>query len=104
VVDGQNGDKFRDALPSYIYINEIPASFQPKKAKYKARVLEYFRRTQNLDPDDWVLHLDEEAEIDGDVIRVCLDFIERGTAHVGMVLPLSFFLFHVHYMSWLINE
>lgn len=95
MVDGQNGDKFRDALPSYIHVNEVPTSFRPTKAKYKARVLEYFRRTQNLGPSDWVLHLDEEAEIDGDVIRVCLDFIERGTAHVGMVFLLLLLLFSV---------
>lgn len=88
VVDGENGGRFRDVLPSYVHVDEVPRSFRPANARYKARVLEYFRRSQNLGNDDWVLHLDEEAEVDGDVIRGCLDFIERGTAHVGMVYSL----------------
>lgn len=84
LADG-HGDNFRRALPSFIEINTVPESFQPQKATYKARALEYFRLEQNLSKDDWVLHLDEESEIDEFVIKTCLDFIERGDDDIGMV-------------------
>lgn len=86
LVDGGNGLKFKEALPSYIHIDDVPDSFKPKNAKYKARALEFFRQKHNLTKNDWVLHLDEESEIDEYVIETCLDFIERGTAQVGMVM------------------
>ncbi|PYH80084.1 hypothetical protein BO82DRAFT_419015, partial [Aspergillus uvarum CBS 121591] len=33
---------------------------------------------------DWVLHLDEETEITEEVLRACVDFIERGAEDIGM--------------------
>ncbi|KAL4878172.1 glycosyl transferase family group 2-domain-containing protein [Aspergillus karnatakaensis] len=84
LVDSGNGSKFEGHLPSYINIDDVPDSFEVKNAKYKARALEFFRRKHNLTKEDWVLHLDEESEIDDYVIETCLDFIERGNAQVGM--------------------
>ncbi|KAL4805108.1 glycosyltransferase family 2 protein [Aspergillus unguis] len=84
VADGESGPRFEGALPSYVHIDNVPNSFQSKKAKYKARALEYFRQTQALTKDDWVLHLDEESEADAYAIQSCLDFIERGTGDVAI--------------------
>lgn len=87
LIDGPNVAEFRRALPSFVEVKAVPRSFRPTHARYKARVLEYFRRQQELTEDDWVLHLDEESELDEYAIKTCLDFIERGTEHVGIVRP-----------------
>ncbi|KAL4899973.1 hypothetical protein BDW74DRAFT_188840 [Aspergillus multicolor] len=84
VVDGENGHIFKGALPAYIHIDDVPNAFEPKQAKYKARVLEFFRQKWSLGKDDWVLHLDEESEIDEYALQTCLDFIERGQGDIGM--------------------
>lgn len=55
------------------------------KAKYKARAQEYFRLKYKSSKEDWVLHLDEESQVDDRVLEITLDFIERGTADLGMV-------------------
>ena len=88
-MDDVKGPSFRQALPSFIHVCEVPSDFVTKRAKYKARALEYFRQYANLDHDDWVLHLDEESNIDEKVIKACFDFIERGNEHIGMVMTLS---------------
>lgn len=67
----------------------VPEGFVSGKARYKARALEYFRESQVLTKEDWVLHLDEECIIDDHVIQACLDFIERGTDDIGMVSVLA---------------
>jgi hypothetical protein len=77
--------KLKMGLPKFVDIIVVPPNFQPPKAKYKARALEYARVAMNLGPDDWVLHLDEETQIDDFAVRTCLDFVERGDRHIGMV-------------------
>lgn len=77
--------QFRQALPSFIQIVVVPSAFTPSKAKYKARALEFYRRSQNLTSRDWVLHLDEESLIDGDTMTSCLDFIQRSDLDIAMV-------------------
>jgi hypothetical protein len=58
-----------------------------KKAKYKARAQEHFRLKYKFSKEDWVLHLDEESEMDDRALQTTLDFIQRGTADLGMVRP-----------------
>ncbi|KAL3470109.1 glycosyl transferase family group 2-domain-containing protein [Aspergillus californicus] len=84
VVDGGSEHVFDKSLPSYVHLDYVPVSFKPQRAMYKARALEFFRRKHKLTPLDWVLHLDEESEINQEVITACLDFIERGDADIGM--------------------
>ncbi|KIW17395.1 hypothetical protein PV08_04589 [Exophiala spinifera] len=84
VVDNVNDAIFRKTLSSFVNVVSIPSSFVTKRAKYKARALEYFRREQNFSKGDWVLHLDEESLIDEYVIQECLNFIERGNGDIGM--------------------
>ncbi|KAJ5807840.1 hypothetical protein N7474_009109 [Penicillium riverlandense] len=79
-----NTEKFREELAPYIKVDQVPRVVETKKAMYKARALEYFRQKQRLTRDDWVLHLDEESQIDESVIKTCLDFIERGHADFGI--------------------
>ena len=59
----------------------VPNSFQPPKAKYKARALEYFRHRKEFNQDTWILHLDEETSIDEHSILSCFDFIERNVEY-----------------------
>jgi hypothetical protein len=60
-------------IPKFVGVILVPQNYQPPKAKYKARALEYARIVMNLGSEDWVLHLDEETQIDGFAIRTCLD-------------------------------
>ncbi|PYI04605.1 hypothetical protein BO78DRAFT_166604 [Aspergillus sclerotiicarbonarius CBS 121057] len=83
LVDNDNGDEFRQQLPSYITVDQVPKHVPSKRALYKARALEHFRQKYKLSKEDWVLHLDEESEIDEHVMVTSLDFIERGTALFG---------------------
>jgi hypothetical protein len=78
-------------IPDFVEILFVPPSFKPPKALYKARALEYARLGHSLGPEDWVLHLDEETTIDAYAVKACLNFIERGDCHFGMVSTLSFF-------------
>lgn len=78
-------DNFQAALPDFVNVVNVPASFQPAHAKYKGWALEWCRLHWKLSELDWVLHLDEETEIDEYLVQACLDFIERGTEDVGMV-------------------
>jgi hypothetical protein len=55
----------------------VPADFQPRHARYKARALEYFRQQQRFGPGDWVLHLDEESVLDAHGLQACIDYCER---------------------------
>ncbi|RAL11822.1 glycosyltransferase family 2 protein [Aspergillus homomorphus CBS 101889] len=83
VVDSAH-NPFRDLLPSWVEQLQVPPSFQAERATHKARVLEWYRRHSNLTERDWVLHLDEETEIDDYLMQACLDFIERGSDDIGM--------------------
>ncbi len=60
-----------------VEVVQVPKSFRPEKAMYKARALEYFRRMKAFGDEDWVLHLDEETAVDDHCVLTCLDFIER---------------------------
>ncbi|OQD82740.1 hypothetical protein PENANT_c020G03800 [Penicillium antarcticum] len=83
LVDSENSDSFSQ-LPSYIKVDQVPKDVPVKKAKYKARAQEYFRLKYKFSKEDWVLHLDEESEMDDRALQTTLDFIERGTADLGM--------------------
>ncbi|CRL30484.1 unnamed protein product [Penicillium camemberti] len=78
------GTNVQAALPDFVNVVNVPASFQPAHAKYKGWALEWCRLHWKLSELDWVLHLDEETEIDEYLVQACLDFIERGTEDVGM--------------------
>ena len=67
----------RDLLPATVFLEGVPLSFKPSKARSKARKLEWFRISHELKCDDWVLHIDEEGSIDDHTIEMCYDFIER---------------------------
>ena len=54
-----------------------PPTFRPKRALYKARALEWFRKSIALHDDDWVLHLDEETVVDEHNIKACFAFAEQ---------------------------
>lgn len=85
VVLDSNTDPFQGILPSFVDILPVPQSFQPKFARYKGRALEWCRQHWKLSKSDWILHLDEETQIDEYLVKTCLDFIERGTEDFGMV-------------------
>lgn len=85
VLDGGSELAKRYHLPSFVHINEVPDSYKPSRAMYKARALEYFRRHVCLEEKDWVLHLDEETQLDAYAIKAVLDFIERGDRQIAMV-------------------
>jgi hypothetical protein len=64
--------------PNYIAnINcfTCPLTFKTKNSMYKARALEWYRRTIRYTQYDWVLHLDEESVIDEESLKRVLDFI-----------------------------
>ncbi|KAI4112860.1 MAG: hypothetical protein LQ345_006055, partial [Seirophora villosa] len=84
VLDADTKLGWSDEVPPFINVNWVPKSFRPRLALYKARALEFFRRNVHLEEDDWVLHLDEETQLDSYAINAVLDFIERGDEHVGM--------------------
>jgi hypothetical protein len=54
-----------------------PTTFQSKlgRARYKARVLEFFESEMPLTDCDWVLHMDEETTMDALSFKACFDFI-----------------------------
>lgn len=84
VIDSPH-NPFVGILPSWVEQLQVPSSFQAKHATHKARVLEWYRQNTDLTDQDWILHLDEETEIDEYLLNTCLDFIERGSEDVGMV-------------------
>lgn len=75
----------RLSVSSFLKVVQVPSTFKTVQAKYKARALEYFRQSQRLTDQDWILHLDEESKIDYAVVKSCIDFIERGHEDIGMV-------------------
>ncbi|RAH68773.1 glycosyltransferase family 2 protein [Aspergillus aculeatinus CBS 121060] len=83
VVDSAH-NPFTTLLPTWVEQLQCPPSFQAARATHKARVLEWYRRHSSLTDRDWVLHLDEETEIDDYLMQACLDFIERGSDDIGM--------------------
>ena len=85
VLDGGSELTKNDNIPQFVQTNEVPTSYKPKYALYKARALEYFRRSVCLQEDDWVLHLDEETQIDAYAIKAVVEFIERSDKLLAMV-------------------
>ncbi|CAI7642569.1 unnamed protein product [Penicillium crustosum] len=67
---------------SYIIVDQVPKNFSVEKTKYKARAQEYFRLKYKFSKED--LHLDKESEMDDRALQTTLDFIERGTAELGV--------------------
>ncbi|KAF7590859.1 hypothetical protein BBP40_002273 [Aspergillus hancockii] len=84
LVDCNDSGDLYTLLPSYVTLDEVPDFVPVKRARFKARALEHFRQKYKFSKEDWILHLDEESEIDDRVMRTTLDFIERGTADFGM--------------------
>jgi len=85
ILDQSPLPELENSIPNFVNVILVPPSFKPPKAMYKARALEYGRIAMNLGPEDWVLHLDEETQVDAFAVRACLDFVERGNRHFGMV-------------------
>ena len=72
-----------------VRVEAAPTHFNPPKAKYKARNLEYCRKILKLQDNDWVLHLDEDSLIDINSLRACVDFIECERYEFGQVSTLG---------------
>ncbi|KAK4995386.1 hypothetical protein LTR66_004779 [Elasticomyces elasticus] len=83
VVDSGSDISWHENAPACAKFHIVPTDWHPPLARYKARALEYFRLDIALSNDDWVLHLDEETQVDHFGLRTCLDFIEAGTLHIG---------------------
>jgi len=48
----------------------VPPDYQPPKgARYKARALHYALSASPAQPQDWIIHLDEETRFNGDTVR-----------------------------------
>lgn len=75
IVDQELREELKRKVPDFVELLLVPRKFSPPKAKYKARALEYARIAQQLNSHDWVLHLDEETQIDEFAVKTCLDFI-----------------------------
>jgi hypothetical protein len=69
------------AVENIAKVIATPESFRPFKAMYKARALEWFRRSAELADNDWILHLDEETVIDEHTLEACIHFAERQDAY-----------------------
>ena len=96
MVDRSPSPTLAKGVPDFVNVILVPGNFQPPKAKYKARALEYARMTMELRSEDWVLHLDEETQVDAFAARTCLDFVERGDRDFGMVSSISIHLVESH--------
>ncbi|KAJ5443926.1 uncharacterized protein N7458_007798 [Penicillium daleae] len=63
-----------DLIPSFVNVVQVPDSFQPAHTKYKGSALEWVCRRLKLSETDWVLHLDEETEVNERRWDVAEDF------------------------------
>jgi hypothetical protein len=72
-----------------------PQDFSTSRSKYKARALEWYRRTLCLTEHDWILHLDEESCIDSDGVEQVLNFIRYTKYQMGQG-PI----FYNQYLYW----
>lgn len=68
-----------------VRVETTPRDFAPQKARFKARSLDYLRFALQLQPQDWVLHLDEESTVDEHALIACIDFIKHGEYEFGQV-------------------
>jgi hypothetical protein len=86
LTEERNVPKFLGAFEPHIVVHGVPDSYRPRKAKHKARALEWFRLNMKLQKSDWVLHLDEETVVDEYLLKTCIDFMTRQDhAEMGMV-------------------
>ncbi|KAI2609827.1 glycosyl transferase family group 2-domain-containing protein [Hypoxylon fragiforme] len=69
--------RFHGIFRDHVFIHGVPSSYKPRKAKYKARALEWFRIDRKIQDDDWVLYLDEETMIDEYTVKTCVEFISK---------------------------
>ncbi|KAI9890582.1 MAG: hypothetical protein M1814_003780 [Vezdaea aestivalis] len=74
-------------MTRYVHVDKVPQTFEAQHATYKARALEWFRKSCKFLENDWVLHLDEETRIDQYALNACIDFIEKGSEHLGLPFP-----------------
>jgi hypothetical protein len=74
-------------------VHGTPAMFKTSKAKYKARSLEWFRKSQEYTSEDWILHLDEESCIDACAVQSTIDAIEKDS---DMDLAQGIILYNTH--------
>ena len=92
-----------DEPHAYPDLNNVvcPKSFKSAlgKAKHKARALEYFRITKDVDEYDWILHMDEESTIDAESLRRCFEFIRYETHHIGQ--GIITYNAHGYWSNWL---
>lgn len=70
-------ERFHGIFRDHVFIHGVPSSYKPRKAKYKARALEWFRIDRKIQDDDWVLYLDEETMIDEYTVKTCVEFISK---------------------------
>lgn len=68
-----------------VRVETTPRDFVPQKARFKARSLTYLRLALHLQPQDWVLHLDEESTVDEHALIACIGFIKQGGYEFGQV-------------------
>jgi egghead protein (zeste-white 4 protein) len=55
----------------------VPPGYQPPGgARYKARALHYALSVSPAQPQDWIIHLDEETRFNGDTLRAIRAFIQ----------------------------
>ncbi|MCA9905007.1 MAG: glycosyltransferase family 2 protein [Anaerolineae bacterium] len=79
-----------DADDDQVALILVPEDYAPENgARFKARALHYTLTASSADPQDWIVHLDEETRFDGATIRSMLAFIheERARTRVGDALP-----------------
>lgn len=57
VLDKEVPKALQDRLPRFARVLLVPQDFQPPKAIYKVRALEYARLALGVGAEDWVLHL-----------------------------------------------
>lgn len=56
----------------------VPPDYQaPNGAMYKARALQYALENSSAQPEDWIIHLDEETRFDSDTARAIHNFVRE---------------------------
>ena len=91
----------RFAKDDDVEVVAVPVGFSAKKAKYKARALEYARSHFQLTSSDWVLHLDEETFVDAYALKACIDVIER--TRFDFAQGYIFYNHHGYWNNWLLT-
>lgn len=64
----------------HVRIIEVPAAYKTKYGSlYKARALQYALNVSPAQPEDWIIHLDEETQFDAETVRAIYCFAARET-------------------------